>query len=61
MLFFSMLFFCIAAVAAFAGFAELAPRVAAAARLVCYVSFAIALISLMLGLRRRRFGAGSAD
>ena len=53
MLFYAFLFFVVAGVAALAGFNELAPDLAAIARLVCYGFLACGFATLIFGLPRR--------
>lgn len=53
MLFYALLFFLAACVAALAGFNEIAPGIAGVARLVAYGFLALALITLVLGIPRR--------
>ena len=52
MYFYAFLFFVIAAVAAFAGFNELAPSLAEIARLVCYGFLGIGVLLLLFARRR---------
>ncbi len=52
-MFYAVIFFLIALVAGLAGFNDIAPAVAAAARVVCYAAAALGVISLVLGIRRR--------
>ena len=52
MLFYALIFFIVACIAGLAGFNDLAPSVAGVARLVCYGFLALALATLVLGIRR---------
>ena len=53
LLFYALIFFLAAGVAALAGFNEIAPGIAGIARLISYGFLALALITLVLGIPRR--------
>ena len=52
-MYYALIFLLIALVAGLAGFSDIAPGVGAVARLICYGALALALISLVTGIRRR--------